>query len=87
MTTPVGGFLWTLAEDTLDHYVVKRLDQKTQNPLLLFSLSFLNPARGFANILRFKAPWHRDTRHVAASWHKSKRTAETPERAPEKTAP
>lgn len=86
VTTPVGGFLWTLAEDTLDHYVVKRLDQKTQNPLLLFSLSFMNPARGFANILRFKAPWHRDTRHVAARWRKPKQTAEA-ESAPEKKSP
>lgn len=87
VTTPVGGFLWTLAEDSLDHYVVKRLDQKTQNPALLFSLSFMNPARSFANILRFKAPWHRDTRHVAARWRKPKQTAETPESAPEKKTP
>ena len=87
VTTPVGGFLWTLAEDSLDHYVVKRLDQKTQNPFLLFSMSFLNPARGFANVLRFKAPWHRDTRHVAARWHRGKPDVAAEKSATEKKAP
>ena len=86
ITTPVGGFLWTLAEDSLDHYAVKKLDAKTQNPLLLFSMSFLTPARGFANLLRFKAPWYRDTRHVAARWRKPKQNA-AEESAGEKKAP
>ena len=29
--------------------------------------NFLTPARGFANILRFRPPWYRDSRIVKAS--------------------
>ena len=66
VTTPVGGFAWTLAEDYLDQYVVRSLEDKSRNPLLLTAYQFLTPARGFANILRFRPPWYRDSRVVKA---------------------
>jgi hypothetical protein len=34
---------------------------------LLTMVNFLTPARGFANILRFRPPWYRDSRIVKAS--------------------
>jgi hypothetical protein len=67
VTTPAGGFGWTIAEDYLDKHVVAKLETKSQNPILLTMANFLTPARGFANILRFRPPWYRDSRVVKAS--------------------
>ena len=66
VTTPVGGFMWTLAEDYLDQHAVRSLEDKSRNPLLLTAYQFLTPARGFANVLRFRPPWYRDSRVVKA---------------------
>jgi hypothetical protein len=62
--TPVGGWIWTLGEDFVDLHLLRYADQKTTNPLLLFGMGFANPCRSFANLMRFKAPWYRDTRPV-----------------------
>ena len=66
VTTPVGGLGWTVAEDYLDKHLVRALEEKSHNPLLLTAYQFLTPARGFANILRFRPPWYRDSRIVKA---------------------
>lgn len=66
ITTPVGGFGWTIGEDYLDKHLVTKLENKSHNPILLTIDNFLTPARGFANILRFRAPWYRDSRIVKA---------------------
>jgi hypothetical protein len=67
VTTPVGGLGWTIAEDYLDKHVVTKLEDKNRNPVLLTMYNFLTPARGFANILRFRPPWYRDSRIVKAN--------------------
>jgi hypothetical protein len=67
VTTPAGGFGWTIAEDYLDKHVVTKLEKKTGNPILLTVANFLTPARATANILRFRPPWYRDSRIVKAS--------------------
>jgi hypothetical protein len=67
VTTPVGGLGWTLAEDVLDKYVVKHLEEKQRRPLTLLLISFLTPARATANIFRFRPPWYRDGREVKAN--------------------
>ncbi|MGA8089820.1 MAG: acyloxyacyl hydrolase [Terracidiphilus sp.] len=67
VTTPVGGLGWTIAEDYLDKHVVRKLEDKSRNPVLLTMYNFLTPARGFANILRFRPPWYRDSRIVKAN--------------------
>jgi hypothetical protein len=66
VVTPVGGWVWAIAEDYMDKIVIRRLDQRTSNPFYLFSMSFLNPCRGFANLMRYRAPWYRDYRQVPA---------------------
>jgi hypothetical protein len=65
--TPIGGWVWAIGEDFMDRYVIRRLDQRTENPFYLFSMSFLNPCRGFANLMRYHAPWYRDYRQVPAA--------------------
>ncbi len=67
VTTPVGGLGWTVAEDVLDKNVIRRLETKGHNPVWLMSISFLNPSRSTANMLRLKAPWYRENRMVRAT--------------------
>ena len=64
VTTPVGGALWTMAEDALDKHVVAPVEAPGRNPFALLGLSFLEPAHATANILRFRPPWYRDERVV-----------------------
>jgi len=67
VTTPVGGLLWTMAEDALDKHVVRKIEEKPRGPLPLVVLSFLTPARSTANIFRFRPPWYRDDRRVTTN--------------------
>ena len=61
--TPLLGTGWTIAEDALDRYLVRRVEEWTDGRgWRLVARSVLNPGRSFANMLRFKVPWHRDSR-------------------------
>jgi hypothetical protein len=61
--SPTIGLAWTLAEDSLDKYVVKPFEGKVHNPALRALVrGWANPARSFANVMMFKLPWHRDSR-------------------------
>ena len=52
-----------IAEDALDKYVIKRVENHTGNIWIrLVSRSWLNPTRSFANAMRGVVPWHRNTR-------------------------
>lgn len=61
--TPTVGFLWMLGEDALDAKVIRPLEARLKYPnSRRVARSLLNPTRSFANILRGKYPWHRDSR-------------------------
>lgn len=63
IVTPVIGLGWTVTEDLLDKYVVKRLEDCVRNRWARLLLrGGLNPSRSAANALRGRAPWHRDSR-------------------------
>jgi len=62
VVTPLGGWVWALGEDFMDMHVIRHVEKHTNNPVYLTGLEFLNPCRGFANLLRFKRPWYRDSR-------------------------
>jgi hypothetical protein len=63
VVTPIAGLGWTVTEDMVDRYLIRSLEQKSNNRgLRALARTVLNPSRGFANLLRRKAPWHRDTR-------------------------
>ena len=67
--TPVMGLAWTLAEDSLDKYVIKRVEDHTRNHYIrLFLRMGLNPTRTFANVIGLRAPWTRDTRAGVMSY-------------------
>jgi hypothetical protein len=67
VTTPAGGFGWTLGEDALDKHVLPGIEAKSRNPFVLTAEQFLTPTKATANILRFRPPWYRDSRTVKAN--------------------
>lgn len=63
--TPTVGTAWLVGEDTLDHYLIRRIENKTNNRVVrLLVRSFFNPGRSFANAMRGKYPWYRDDRRL-----------------------
>jgi hypothetical protein len=61
--TPTLGLAWTIAEDSLDKYIIQRFESRTQNKYVQMLLrAGLNPSRSMANAMRLQVPWHRDTR-------------------------
>ncbi|HTF68587.1 MAG TPA: hypothetical protein VK638_38505, partial [Edaphobacter sp.] len=63
VVTPVIGTAWMLAEDAIDKYVIRRFENRVQNHTMQALVrGFLNPTRSFANMMRLKQPWIRETR-------------------------
>lgn len=61
--TPTLGTGLLITEDALDRYVVRRIEERSDNLYLrILARTFLNPSRSCANLFRFKKPWHRDNR-------------------------
>lgn len=61
--TPSVGMGWGIAEDAVDRYLVRRIEDRTTNQWIrLIARSGLNPARTMANVMGFKVPWYRDSR-------------------------
>ena len=61
--TPSVGLGWTVAEDSLDRYVIRFVESRTNNPYVrLLVRGGLNPSRSFANVMNRELPWHRDDR-------------------------
>jgi hypothetical protein len=67
LVDPVGsemlGMGWMIGEDAIDRYLIKRIEKKCKNPAVrALARGGLNPIRSYANLLRFKKPWYRDSR-------------------------
>jgi hypothetical protein len=63
VATPTIGALWMVGEDILDRHVIRRIEGGTENVFIrMMARGWLNPSRSFANMMRFKVPWWRDTR-------------------------
>jgi hypothetical protein len=61
VTTPTLGTAMLIGEDALDRFIIKNIERRTDNFYVkVFVRMLLNPTRNFSNMLRFKAPWHRD---------------------------
>ena len=61
--TPAMGLVWMAGEDSMDKYVIKRIEGYTRNRVVrMLARTFLNPSRSFANLMEFQRPWDRDTR-------------------------
>lgn len=64
VVTPTVGTAWLITEDALDRFAISWLEKRTHNNMFvrITTRTALNPTRTFANLLRFKKPWHRDGR-------------------------
>lgn len=63
VVTPTVGLGWTIAEDSIDRYVIRNIEAHTANPYFrMLARGGLNPSRSFANVLNGELPWHRDDR-------------------------
>jgi hypothetical protein len=63
VVTPTVGLAWTIAEDSLDRYVIRAIEAHTNNPYYrLLTRAGLNPSRSMANVMSAQLPWHRDDR-------------------------
>jgi hypothetical protein len=61
VVTPTLGTIMLITEDAVDRFIIQRIEHRTDNFYIkIFSRMLLNPTRIFANMLRFKTPWHRD---------------------------
>ena len=69
VVTPVVGMGWSIGEDAVDQYLIRYIEAHTANPWLrLLARGGLNPARSMANVMAFRAPWHRDNRPGVRSY-------------------
>jgi hypothetical protein len=63
--TPTLGTGLLVLEDLLDRHVVLPIERRWPNRVVVaLTRSWLNPNRSFANMLRLKKPYHRDTRRL-----------------------
>lgn len=63
VVTPTVGAAWLVGEDALDRYFISKVEGRTENRVARVILrSLFNPSRSFANLMRGRWPWHRDTR-------------------------
>jgi hypothetical protein len=66
--TPVMGLGWMVAEDYLDKHAVRGVERRTDSRTLrALARGFMNPSRSFANMMRGKAPWYRDSRPLTGA--------------------
>jgi len=75
VTTPVGGLVEVIGEDAIDKHFIRKLEDRYSHPLVLLGISVFTPTRSMANLMRFKAPWYRDSRRVKAWIHSKNRAA------------
>ena len=67
--TPTAGLAWVLGEDIIDKYVVRGIENHSRNRAVrMIARVGLNPPESFANIMSFRAPWHRENRPGVLSY-------------------
>ena len=65
VVTPVGAMGILVAEDALDHYFVRWVEERMYNQFLRASLRLLcGPSQMMSNLAMGRTPWHRDTRSI-----------------------
>lgn len=68
VVTPALGLAWQITEDAVDKLLVERLEKRFRSRAARIVIrAGLNPSRSFANLMRFKVPWHRDSREAGVS--------------------
>jgi hypothetical protein len=73
--TPALGITWLIGEDFLDRHLVRKVERRGNDGLTRTVRTLLAPSRTFANMLRFRVPWHRDNRGMRQEWDERAREA------------
>jgi hypothetical protein len=69
IVTPNGGMVWLVTEDMLDRYVVRRIEDRSNNlGLRIAARIVMNPALSFANLMNFEYPWYRENRDAPSHY-------------------
>jgi hypothetical protein len=70
--TPLGGLGWMVAEDSVDRYVIAKLENRFTAPVARNLLrALLNPSRSLANVAGGKAPWYRSRPPARRDWDRA----------------
>jgi hypothetical protein len=73
--TPNGGMVWTVAEDIVDKYVVRAIEDRTRNVGVRIATRLaLNPLESFANFMTWQYPWNRENRDAPSTYTGKLRT-------------
>lgn len=65
VVTPLGAMGMLVAEDALDRYFVKWVEERTNSVFVRGSLRLLcGPSQMLANVATGRLPWHRDARSI-----------------------
>jgi len=68
--TPNGGMVWVLGEDILDKYLIRRIEDHTDNAFLRAAArTWLDPVQGMANLMNMEWPWYRENRGPLREYH------------------
>lgn len=63
VVTPTLGTALIIGEDALDKYLINRIERHTSNRFVrVLARGFFNPCRSFANLMRMKWMWYRESR-------------------------
>jgi hypothetical protein len=63
LVTPAGAFGLMVAEDLVDHHVVRWVERRTSNRMIRATVRIaLNPSRALANLAQSRTPWSRPGR-------------------------
>lgn len=90
VATPTIGLAWMIGEDWLDKYVIRKFEDRFENPWARMMMrGWLNPSRSFANMMRWKVPWWRDSRSGIWTYRNGMKFDHptVPERGPEPEVP
>lgn len=70
--TPTGGIVWMVAEDALDRYAVRRIEDSTNNlGIRIAARLVLNPSQSFANLMNMEYPWYRENRGAPSRYERN----------------
>jgi hypothetical protein len=65
VVTPVGALAFLVAEDTVDRYVITRVESWTGNRIARALIRMaLNPSRSLSNVAQARSPWFRPARSL-----------------------
>jgi hypothetical protein len=67
-------------EDAIDRFIIAKAEGRLSRNQTRLLRSLLNPSRSVANVIRFQAPWKRDTRGLVSRENRDLTMSDAPGR-------